>query len=82
MKYTCLAQRFAAKEAVAKAIGTGFGRYFYFNEISVENMENGKPSIVLSGEAKTYCENNNINSFEISLSGTDNNAVAFVIALT
>jgi holo-[acyl-carrier protein] synthase len=82
VRYTCLAQRFAAKEAVAKSIGKGFGRYFSFNEISVENGPDGGPIVVLSGRAKAFCKDRLINSFYISLSATQDNAVAFVIAFS
>ena len=82
VRYTCLAQRFAAKEAVAKSIGKGFGRYFSFNEISVENGPDGGPIVVLSGRAKAFCKDRLINSFFISLSANQDNAVAFVIAFS
>jgi holo-[acyl-carrier protein] synthase len=82
VRYPCLAQRFAAKEAVAKAIGTGFGKYFSFNEISVENGLDGGPIVVLSGRAKAFCKEHHINSFYISLSANQDNAVAFVIAFS
>jgi len=45
------AKRFAGKEAVAKAFGTGFGK-IEFKEISVEKEKSGKPEIKLSGKAK------------------------------
>ncbi len=41
-----LAGRFAAKEAFAKARGTGIGKSLSFLDIEIENDENGKPSIV------------------------------------
>ncbi len=52
-----LAKRFAAKEAVAKALGTGLGEYAFFNEIEVIQTVNKKPEITLSGRAKAYLEN-------------------------
>lgn len=82
VRYICFAQRFAAKEAAAKALGTGLGKYFSFKEISVENGPDGKPCIVLAGKAKKYCRKNNIISFHLSLSATKKNAIAFAIAFS
>jgi holo-[acyl-carrier protein] synthase len=75
-KYLHYAARFAAKEAFSKAIGTGITQGFRFKEVGVINKENGKPEIVLNGgleekwgDCKAY----------ISLSHTNNNAVAYVV---
>lgn len=46
-----LAKRFAAKEACAKALGTGFGRVVSFREIGIVNLKSGQPQIVLTGGA-------------------------------
>lgn len=45
------AKRFAAKEACAKALGTGFSQGVYMRDIGVINDEAGKPSLVLTGGA-------------------------------
>lgn len=45
------AKRFAAKEACAKALGTGFNRGVFLRDIGVVNDENGKPALVLTGGA-------------------------------
>lgn len=45
------ARRWAAKEAVAKALGTGIGEYAFMREIGVENAANGRPGLVLTGRA-------------------------------
>lgn len=45
------AKRFAAKEAVSKALGTGFSNGVFMKDIGVVNDAAGKPSIVLSGGA-------------------------------
>ena len=50
------AKRFAAKEAVSKALGTGFNHGVYMRDIGVENDANGKPSIVLRGGAARRLE--------------------------
>ncbi|MFA5041259.1 MAG: holo-ACP synthase [Bdellovibrionales bacterium] len=45
------AKRFAAKEACAKALGTGIGHNAAFREMCVVNLSSGKPTMVLSGNA-------------------------------
>ncbi|MDX2074343.1 MAG: holo-ACP synthase [Alphaproteobacteria bacterium] len=45
------AKRFAAKEATAKALGTGIGADAFFSEIEVTNDERGAPAIILHGSA-------------------------------
>ena len=45
------AKRFAAKEACAKALGTGFRRGVYWRELGVVNMPSGRPTLKLSGGA-------------------------------
>ena len=48
----CYAKRFAAKEAFAKALGTGISNGINFNEIKILNEKNGKPFIKLIGNTK------------------------------
>jgi len=47
-----LAKRFAAKEAFAKAVGTGFKRGVYMKDIGVVNAASGQPTLALTGGAK------------------------------
>ena len=47
-----LAKRFAAKEAFAKAVGTGFRRGVFMRDIGVVNMASGEPTLHLAGGAK------------------------------
>ncbi len=46
-----LAKRYAAKEAAAKALGTGFRSGVYWRDLGVVNLPNGKPTIVMTGGA-------------------------------
>ena len=80
-KISYLAKRFAAKEAVAKALGTGMGKFMAFTEISIENTPEGKPIVVLLGKAKTYADSNGVREIAITLSDEKEYAVAFAIAL-
>jgi len=70
------AKRFAAKEAVAKAFGTGFGK-IEFKEISVEKEKSGKPVIKLAGKAKKLLGKKS--KIHLSLSDEYPFAVAMVI---
>jgi holo-[acyl-carrier protein] synthase len=74
-----LAVRFAAKEAVSKALGTGiFG--LSWTEIEVKVDRRGKPLVRLHGRAKARAETLGLETFAVSLSHSDDNAVAFVVA--
>lgn len=46
------AKRFAAKEACAKALGTGLARGVYWKDLGVVNLPSGKPTMALSGRAE------------------------------
>jgi len=74
-----LAKRFAAKEAVAKALGTGIGRGVSFQDINVGNNDKGAPCIVLSGGAAEALNNLGATEVLISLADETNYAVAFAI---
>jgi holo-[acyl-carrier protein] synthase len=45
------AKRFAAKEAAAKALGTGFRRGVFFSDLGVVNLPSGQPTLTMSGGA-------------------------------
>lgn len=75
------AARFAAKEAVAKSFGTGFGKDLLWSDAEVVRLESGQPKIVLSGEGKRFAEENGISQVMITLSHSDHYAVANAIAL-
>ena len=75
------AKRYAAKEACAKALGTGLARGVFWKDIEVENNQYGKPLIKLHGKAKEIFINININSntlIEVSLSDEKKYAIANV----
>lgn len=50
------AKRFAAKEACAKALGTGVSRGVWWKDMGVVNLPGGKPTIELTNNAKTFLE--------------------------
>lgn len=69
---------FAAKEAAAKALGTGFGKVKW-TEIEVIRDENGKPGIRLYGNAKSVMGSMGGSSILVSISHSRENAIAQVI---
>lgn len=73
------AVRFAAKEALFKALGTGWRGGLAFNEVEIVNDELGKPSIQLIGETAKIIEKRNIKSIHVSLSHTKEIAIATVL---
>lgn len=70
---------FAAKEACAKALGTGF-RGFGPSAIEVLHDENGRPLVKLTGEAMSSAREKGISRMHLSLSHDAGAAVAFAVA--
>lgn len=73
------AARFAAKEAVSKAFGTGIGKAMSWRDIDVHKKETGEPYLVLHGGAHALAQTRTIKSSWISLSHTDHHAVAMIV---
>ena len=59
------ATRFAAKEAVVKALGTGFSDGIWVRDIEVVRDKKGKPSVVLTGRAREVAEEQGIRSLSL-----------------
>lgn len=76
------AARFAAKEAVVKALGCGFTRGVSPKDIEVVNAKSGKPEVVLHGEALIVSEEIGVNEIPLSISHTKKDAIACAIAIT
>ena len=74
-----LAARFAGKEAVAKAFGTGIGKATGWRNIDIRKKESGEPFLVFSGPAETFAAERGVTSALITLSHTENYAVACVV---
>jgi holo-[acyl-carrier protein] synthase len=75
-----LAVRFAAKEAVAKAFGTGIG-HITWQEIEICRGRSGEPVLHLHGAAQRLAEEYHLNTWSLSLSHSQNHAIAFVVAM-
>lgn len=78
MRPEYIAGRFAAKEAVSKALGTGF-RGFGMKDIVIDRTTLGKPIVVLRGKAKLLAQKCGNYSFHLSISHSQDNAIAYVI---
>ncbi|HIC89738.1 MAG TPA: holo-[acyl-carrier-protein] synthase [Anaerolineae bacterium] len=76
-----LAARWAAKEAVSKALGTGW-RGIAWTELEVVRAPSGQPGIVLHGKARKRAEQLGLEHWALSISHSRQYAVAFVVAFT
>lgn len=74
-----LAARFAGKEAVAKAFGTGIGKAMGWRNIDIRKKPSGEPFLVLDGPAKELSIQRGITRALITLSHTDAHAMACVV---
>ncbi len=75
-----LAARFAAKEAVMKALGVGLGA-FEWVDVEVVRASSGAPSLVVTGRAASLADGRGITGWHLSLTHTDTVASAFVAAV-
>jgi holo-[acyl-carrier protein] synthase len=74
-----LAKRWAAKEAVSKALGVGFSGFTY-TEIQVVNLPSGAPTVELSGELAGWAHSLGVLRWHLSLSDTREMAFATAVA--
>jgi holo-[acyl-carrier protein] synthase len=76
-----LSGRFAAKEAVLKAIGTGWRGGIAWTDIEVLRHESGQPYVLLSGECLRIAEKMGVKTWVLSISHVSSHAAASAIAL-
>jgi holo-[acyl-carrier protein] synthase len=74
-----LATRFAAKEALSKAIGLGMHRPMSWRVAQFVNAPSGKPTVLLSEPLKSWCESKHL-SFHVSMTDERDMVCAFVVA--
>jgi holo-[acyl-carrier protein] synthase len=79
-RFQSYAARFAAKEAVMKALGTGWNRNVGWTEIEVIRESGHAPTIRLNGKAAAFGQRRQIARFHLSLTHTATTAIAHVIA--
>ena len=73
--------RWAAKEAVLKALGTGWRRGISWRDVEVQNEPGGKPNIVLSGGARDAAQQLGVEEVLISISHCRSHATAYAVAV-
>lgn len=79
-KAEALAARFAAKEAAAKVLGTGIGP-INWTDIEVVNDECGRPELIFHGQAAELAKELGFKEWSLSLSHTQGQAFASVVAI-
>jgi len=79
-KPASLAARFAAKEAVAKSLGTGIGPIGW-QEIEILRADTGQPTLQLAGAAEQLALQHGLSNWSISLSHSQTHAVAVAVAI-
>jgi holo-[acyl-carrier protein] synthase len=74
-----LAARFAAKEAVSKAFGTGIGKAMGWRDIDIQKKPSGEPFLAFSGPAEDLAKRRGVVNALITLSHTDHLAIACIV---
>lgn len=77
-KQLYITKKWAAKEAVSKAFGTGISDIVTWKNIEISHSKSGKPLVNFLNELKIYTDNINI-ICHLSISDTDNNVIAYSI---
>ena len=76
------AGRFAAREAVLKALGLGFGNGIGIGDVSVMRDDSGRPRVLLAGRAAEVAHEQGVREVALSISHTHDVAVANAVAVT
>jgi holo-[acyl-carrier protein] synthase len=76
-----LAGRFAAKEAVLKALGTGFGAGVAFTDVIIQRVPGAPPDVRLTGGAAQAAVTLGVSAWRLSISHAGGMAMASVLAL-
>ena len=74
-----LAARFAAKEAVSKAFGTGIGKAMGWRNIDVQKKPSGEPFLVFSGPGLELARQRSVTAAFVTLSHTEHHAIACIV---
>jgi holo-[acyl-carrier protein] synthase len=80
-RYEHLAARFAAKEAVLKALGTGITQRMRFTDVEVLNERSGRPRVRLRGGVASFAERHGLSQLDVSLSHTEGMALAHAVSV-
>lgn len=78
-KFERFAGRFAVKEAAMKALGTGWGRGVRWVDLEVVREKSGRPTLSIAGEASKIAARLGVKNISVSITHTEDQAVAQVI---
>lgn len=73
--------RWAAKEAILKAIGTGWRRGISWRDMEIRNEPGGKPTVAVRGGVKDVVEQMGVAEIQVSISHCRSHATAFAVAI-
>ena len=76
------AARFAAKEAVAKAMGTGIGKDLSWLDMEIRRRDSGEPEVFLTGDGEKFAQKHNLTQIKISLTHAEHYAAANAVVLS
>jgi holo-[acyl-carrier protein] synthase len=74
-----IAARFAAKEAISKAFGTGIGAQLGWQDMEICRKKSGEPFVILHGKGKEFFQSRGAKQLLVSLSHTENYAAATAV---
>jgi len=74
-----LAMRFAGKEAVVKAMGTGFSHGVWLRDVGITNNDWGRPLVIFSERGQRVCERLGIGNAHVSLTDDAGLVIAFAV---
>ena len=74
-----LAMRFAGKEAIVKAMGTGFAHGVWLRDVGITNNDWGRPLVIFSERGQRVCERLGIGSAHVSLTDDAGLVIAFAV---
>ncbi len=75
------AARFAAKEAIAKAFGTGIGKEIGWLDLEIDRKESGEPAVTLSGNGAAYAASRKVVEVKVSLTHAKHYAAANAVVM-
>jgi holo-[acyl-carrier protein] synthase len=76
-----LAARFAAKEAVLKAFGTGLGQRMRWTDVEIVNEMGGRPTVRLHGEVARFAQRRHLADLDVSLAHSEGVAMAHAVTV-
>jgi holo-[acyl-carrier protein] synthase len=74
-----VAARFAAKEAISKAFGTGIGAQLGWQDMEIAHKKSGEPFVILHGKGKELFKSRGAKNLLVSISHTDNYAAVVAV---